>query len=134
VSAGQPSSIIGHTLVNPAAQLITALLVIGQLQSHSHCSLPSGQSHLQEHGIPSPIGGSGPDPEPVIGTGVSPDPEPVIGTGVSPDPDPVIGTGVSPDPGPVVGSVGSTGPTVGFAATLHFVILPFPFLTARVNE
>jgi len=129
---------MGHTLVNPAAQFITALLVIGQLQSHSHCALPSGQSHLQEHCIPSPIGGSGPDPEPVGGAGpdpepvggTGPDPEPVIGTGVSPEPEPVMGTGVSPDPEPV----GSVGPTVGLVATLHFEILPLPFLTARVNE
>merc|ERR1711910_168618 len=83
---------MGQTLVNPGAQ-VTDVLIIGQLQSQSHCSAPSGQSHLQEQGIPSPIGG-GPDPEPV----------------------------------------GSTGPTVGIAATVHFDIFPFPFLTARVKE
>jgi len=105
---------MGQTLVNPLAQL-TDVLIIGQLQSQSHCSAPSGQLHLQEHGIPSPIG-----------TGTSPDPEPVGGGG--PDPEPVGSTGPDPEP------VGSTGPTVGITATVHLAILPLPFLTARVKE
>jgi len=105
---------MGQTLVNPLAQL-TDVLIIGQLQSQSHCSAPSGQLHLQEHGIPSPIG-----------TGTSPDPEPVGGGG--PDPEPVGSTGPDPEP------VGSTGPTVGITATVHLEILPLPFLTARVKE
>merc|ERR1711892_253575 len=102
---------MGHTLEKPGAQF-TALLVMGQLQSQSHSPPPSGQSHLQEHCMPSPPAGGAPDPDPVIGTGVSPDPEPVIGTGVSP----VVGAAV--------------------VAVLqeHFEILPFPFLTTSVNE
>lgn len=54
ISCGQEPSIIGHTLVKPDAQDI-AMLCMGQLQSQSHCPLPSGQSHLQEHCIPSPV-------------------------------------------------------------------------------
>jgi len=117
---------MGQTLVNPLAQL-TDVLIIGQLQSQSHCSAPSGQLHLQEHGIPSPIGtGTSPDPEPVGGGG--PDPEPVGSTGPDPEPLPVGSTGPDPEP------VGSTGPTVGITATVHLAILPLPFLTARVKE
>merc|ERR1711892_960479 len=116
---------MGHTLQKPGAQF-TALLVMGQLQSQSHSPLPSGQSHLQEHCMPSPPAGGAPDPDPVIGTG--PIPDPVIGIGGSSDPDPVIGTGVSPDPDPVVGGA------VVAVLQEHFEILPFPFLTTSVNE
>merc|ERR1712106_375447 len=79
MSCGHASPIMGHTLQKPGAQF-TALLVIGQLQSQSHSPPPSGQSHLQEHCMPSPPAGGAPDPDPVIGTGVSPDPDPVVGS------------------------------------------------------
>merc|ERR1719483_2074833 len=120
MSCGHASPIMGHTLQNPGAQF-TALLVMGQLQSQSHSPLPSGQSHLQEHCMPSPPAGGAPDPDPVIGTG--PDPDPVIGTGVSPDPDPVV-----------VVVVVSVGGSVGAASQEHFEILPFPLLTVSVKE
>merc|ERR1711892_463821 len=129
---------MGHTLEKPGAQF-TALLVMGQLQSQSHSPLPSGQSHLQEHCMPSPPAGGAPDPDPVIGIVGPPNPDPVIGTGVSPDPDPMIGTGVSPDPEPVIGTGVSPDPDpvggkVGAVSQEHFEILPFPFLTTSVNE
>merc|ERR1719500_2766623 len=91
---------------------------MGQLQSQSHSPLPSGHWHLQEHCIPSPAGGMGPDP----------DPDPVGGMG--PDPDPVIGIGVSPDPEPV----GTGGMVVVATAQLHFEIEPLPFLILTVKE
>jgi len=122
ISAGHLPSIMGHTLENPAAQ-VTALLVIGQLQSQSHSPLPSGQLHLHWHCIPSPD----PDPDPVMGTGVSPDPDP----GMGPDPDPVVGTGVSPDPDPV--PVGA-GASVGAAAQAQLEMDPFPFFIFSVKE
>jgi len=80
--------------------------------------------------VPDPVGGVGPDPplptQVHLDIGFSiPDPDPVGGTGPVPDP---VGTGPDPEP------VGSTGPTVGIAATVHFDIFPFPFLTARVKE
>ena len=79
---------MGQTLVNPGAQVL-AVLCIGQLQLQSHWPLPSGQSHLQEHCIPSPVGGIGVDPDPEPVGGIEPDPEPV--GGMEPDPDPVGG-------------------------------------------
>jgi len=89
--------------------------------------------------VPDPVGGVGPDPplptQVHLDIGFSiPDPDPVGGTGPVPDP---VGTGPDPDPvgtGPDPEPVGSTGPTVGIAATVHFDIFPFPFLTARVKE
>merc|ERR1719318_367593 len=98
-------SIMGHTLVNPLPQTRN-LAVTGQLQAHSQLLPPSGQSHLQEHCIPSPM--LGPDPDPGIGTGSSPDP--VGGRGKGPDPEPVTGRGAGPDP---VGSGSDPDPNGG---------------------
>merc|ERR1712183_611411 len=67
--------------------------------------------------MPSPIGGTGPDPDPV-GSGTGPDP---VGSGSGPDPDPVgSGSGPYPDPDPV--------PVVATSAA-HFEMVPLPFFT-----
>jgi len=131
---------MGQTWVNPTAQVMF-WLCMGQLQLQSHLPLPSGQSHLQEHSIPSPdsepdpdpepVGGAEPDPEPV--GGIEPDPEPV--GGIEPDPEPV--GGIEPDPEPVGGTdpdpepVGGMAVVVAAAAASNFpfVILTFPFWT-----
>merc|ERR1719350_57521 len=118
MSCGHMLSFMGHTLVNPAAQ-VTDVLVMGQLQSQSHSPLPSGHWHLQEHCIPSPAGGIGPDPEP----------EPVGGMGPEPEPDPVGGMGPEPEPEPV-----GTGGIVVATAQLHFEMEPLPFLILTVKE
>ena len=135
---------MGQTWVNPTAH-VKFWLCIGQLQLQSHLPLPLGQSHLQEHSIPSP--GSDPDPEPV--GGIEPDPEPV--GGIDPDPEPVGGIdpdpepvgGIDPDPDPVGGTDPDPEPVAGMAVVvaaatalnLPFVILTFPFLTemSKVN-
>merc|ERR1719312_1058998 len=131
MSAGHLPSIIGQTLENPSAQ-VTALLVIGQLQSQSHSPLPSGHLHLHWHCIPSP---TPPDPDPVMGTGVSPDPDPDPGMGpdpdpgIGPDPDPDPGMGPDPDPVPV-----GVGASVGDAAQAQLEMDPFPFFILSVKE
>ena len=132
MSMGHMSPVMGHTLVKPLAQFM-AVLCMGQLQSHAHSPLPSGQSHLHEHFMPSPIGGVGPDPDPPVGGfgpdpvgGLGPDPDPVGGLGPDPDPGGRIVTGCSPDPNPSV--------VVSSSSAEHFEILAFPFLTERVKE
>ena len=102
MSGHMVSCIMGHTLVNPLPQTMDFALT-GQLQAHSQLLPPSGQSQLQEHCMPSPVLGTGPDPDPVGGRGTGPDPDPVIGRGTGPDPDPVGGRGTGPDPDPVIG-------------------------------
>lgn len=102
MSGHMVSYIMGHTLVNPLPQTMDFALT-GQLQAHSQLLPPSGQSQLQEHCMPSPVLGTGPDPDPVGGRGTGPDPDPVIGRGTGPDPDPVGGRGTGPDPDPVIG-------------------------------
>merc|ERR1719186_1242011 len=92
---------------------------IGQLQAHWQSPLPSGQSQRQEHCMPSPIGGTGPDPDPV-GSGPGPDPDPV-GSGTGPDPDPV-GSGPGPDPVPVEAT-----------SAAHFEMVPLPFFTFKTK-
>jgi len=42
------------------------------------------QTPTQAHFGPDPIGGSDPDPDPVIGRGTGPDPDPVGGNGSGP--------------------------------------------------
>merc|ERR1719186_474095 len=84
--------------------------------------------------MPSPIGGMGPDPDPV-GSGTGPDPDPV-GGGTGPDPDPV-GSGSGPDPDPVGSGIGSCPdpdpvPVVATSAA-HFEMVPLPFFTFKTK-
>merc|ERR1719427_1589466 len=67
--------------------------------------------------MPSPTGGTGPDPDPV-GSGTGPDPDPV-GTGSGPDP---VGSGSDPDPVPVVAT-----------SAAHFEMVPLPFFTFKTK-
>jgi len=95
--------------------------------------------------MPSPIGGTGPDPDPVgngtgpdpdaVGSGTGPDPDPV-GSGTGPDPDPV-GSGSGPDPDPVGSGTGSCPdpdpvPVVATSAA-HFEMVPLPFFTFKTK-
>ena len=137
---------MGQTLVKPRAQVIEGLC-IGQLQLQSHCPLPSGQSHLQEHCIPSPVGGIGVDPDPEPAGGMEPEPDPV--GGMEPDPDPVGGMepdpepvgGMEPDPEPVGGMEPEPDPVGGAivisaASNFPFDSLTVPFVTfmLKVNS
>ena len=125
---------MGHTLEKPTAH-VRYVGCSGQLQLQSQSPLPSGQSHLQEHCIPSSVGvvGSDPDPDPV--GGVDPDPDPV--GGMDPDPDPVGGTepepdpvsGMEPDPDPVGGAV-----TVGTNSPLERTTFPFVTFIEKENS
>merc|ERR1712183_1194540 len=82
--------------------------------------------------MPSPIGGTGPDPDPVgsgtgpdpVGSGTGPDPD-AVGSGTGPDPDPDgSGSGPCPDPDPV--------PVVASSAA-HFEMVPLPFFTFKTK-
>jgi len=104
--------------------------------------------------MPSPTGGTGPDPDPVgsgtgpdpdpVGSGTGPDPDPV-GSGTGPDPDPVgtgsgpdpVGSGSGPDPDPVGSGTGSCPdpdpvPVVATSAA-HFEMVPLPFFTFKTK-
>ena len=128
MSFGHIPSIIGQTWVNPEAQL-TGLVGFGQLQLQSHSPPLPGQLHLQEHCIPSPFGGIGPDPDPGPVGGIGPDPEPIGGIG--PDPEPVGGNGPEPDP---VGGIGPDPEPVLAGTTTPFMSLAFPFFTDMSKE
>ena len=119
ISSGQVSPIMGQTLLKPLAQFMDKLCM-GQLQSQSHSPPPSGQVHLHEHCIPSPVDGEGPDP-----VGCSPDPDPIGGAGSDPDP---VGEG-GPDPEAGGGTI-----VIGSGSALQFDIDPFPFLTLSLKE
>jgi len=128
--------------VNPLPHAM-GIAWLGQLQAHWQSPLPSGQSQRQEHCIPSPIGGTGPDPDPV-GSGTGPDPD-AVGSGTGPDPDPVgtgsgpdpVGSGSGPDPDPVGSGTGSCPdpdpvPVVATSAA-HFEMVPLPFFTFKTK-
>ena len=148
MSFGHIPSIIGQTWVNPEAQL-TGLVGFGQLQLQSHSPPLPGQLHLQEHCIPSPFGGIGPDPDPGPVGGIGPDPEPIGGIGpdpepvggIGPDPEPIGGIGPDPEPvggnGPEPDPVGGIGPDpepVLAGTTTPFMSLAFPFFTDMSKE